>query len=173
MSLWEVIPADERKDYHWFFADDAGAEAFLKRWASKPRDFQYVKRPAEEVWLDGGGAVSADEPRISWEAAGGRFACFLRQVPFLLVTFDECSSSELPGCIAFRGFMRTYIFTFQTRNECVKELRRIMEREGQTIKGAERRHADLVASAPHAFYAGKCSCQSGKPYVECCGRKTT
>jgi hypothetical protein len=171
MSLWNVIPADKRKDVHWFFADDAGAEAFLKRWARKSREFQYVQKPAEEVWVDGGGAVSAEEPKVSWKAGGGRFGCFMRQVPFILKALDECPESELPGCIVFRGFLRIYIFSFQTRTECVTELRRILDREGQHIKDAECRHADLVASMPHAVYRGQCSCLSGKPYVECCGKK--
>jgi len=173
MSLWNVIPVDERKDFHWFFADDTGAEAFMKRWAGKPRDFEYVQKPAEEVWVDGGGAVSAGEPKASWEAGGGRFACYLRQVPFILRALEECPESELPGCIAFKGWLRTYIFSHRTRTECVTELRRILEREGQAIKDIERRHADAVGSMPHSVYAGKCSCLSGKPYVECCGRRMT
>lgn len=170
MGTWLVRPEDQRRDHRWCFTDDAGAAALLVRWASKSRPFQYVKEEAPEIWIDGGGSVSGDEPKVHLEANGTRFGIFLRQIPFALEVARVAKENEkLPGCIAFGGWLHMYILSFATRDALVAELGAVLEREKETIQRREQEHAAAIASVPNTLYLGKCSCQSGKLYRECCG----
>ena len=44
----------------WYQCDDAGAEAILKRWETKPRSIDLIREEDSGIWIDGGGAVSGE-----------------------------------------------------------------------------------------------------------------
>lgn len=172
MPQWFVRPVDRSLRAPWYQCDDAGAEAILKRWRSKPRTVDLVQEEVTKIWIDGGGSVSATEPKRFFEANGAKFEIFLRHVPFVLPVLKGAKDrEEVPGCICFGGWLCNYILSLATRDALVGELERINGEEAETISNLEKNHAALVNSAPGTIYAGKCSCQSGKLYIDCCGRK--
>jgi hypothetical protein len=171
MSAWLLSPGKNSK-YHWFQVDDAGKDAFLDRWASKPREFAYEVSPLDEIQLDGGGAVHKDEPRVSWAAAGILFSTYLRQLPFVLAVLKLAKENEkVPGCVAFAGAFHTYILGFATRDQAVLDAGRILAARDREARRLERRHAEVLSGHPHVTYMGLCACQSGRPFSECCGQE--
>jgi len=171
MNAWLLSPV-KNSTYHWFQVDDAGKDAFLTRWASKPREFAYEVKPLDEIQIDGGGAVHKDEPRVAWAAAGILFSTYLRQLPFVLAVLKLAKENEkVPGCVAFAGPFHTYILGLATRDQAVVEAARILAARDREARRLERRHAEVVNALPHAAYRGLCACQSGRTFVECCGQE--
>jgi len=171
VSAWLVYPEDENKRYSWFQTDDAGKAAFLARWAEKPREFAYASREIPAIRIDGGGAVTDGEPEVGWMAADTPIRTFMRHLPFVLAALEGAQENEkTPGCIAFSGFLHTYILGEATRRAAVLEGWRVLAACDREAKNLEREHARYVNQGPHTFYRGLCSCLSGRPYVECCGR---
>jgi len=173
MSTWHLRPEDRRRTHHWFLTDDEGSAAFLARWASKQRPFQYIREEVNEIWIDGGGAVGADEPAIRWRAHGNTLGTFLRQVPFVLATLKQTvESSKIQGAYVFSGWTHFYVLGKLTRDEAIVALEKIMADEDGRIKAMEAEWSARLNATKGTLYLGKCSCQSGKPYIECCGKKS-
>jgi hypothetical protein len=174
MSTWHLRPEDRRRTHHWFLVDDKGAAAFLIRWALKDRPFRYVQEEVSEIWIDGGGAVGADEPAIRWRANDNTLGTFLRQVPFVLATLKQTvESTKVQGAYFFSGWTHSYLLGQATRDESISALEKILKDEDGKIKAMEAEWSDRLNSTGGTLYLGKCSCQSGKPYVECCGKEKT
>jgi len=172
MPQWLVRPSDRSMRFPWYQCDDAGAEAILKRWETKPRSIDLIREEDSEIWIDGGGAVSGDEPKTGFEANGVRFGIFLRHIPFVIPVLENLVEHEkVPGCVAFRGWECHYIFSLATRDALLVELRKIFAEEAPKISGLEHLHAARVNSVPNSVYLGACSCGSGHLYAQCCGRR--
>jgi hypothetical protein len=172
MPQWLVRPSNRSMRSPWYQCDDAGAEAILKRWGSKSRPIDLIQEEASEIWVDGGGAVSGDEPKMGFRANDVLFGIFLRQVPFVIPVLENLVEHEkVPGCVAFRGWQCHYIFSLATRDALLVELRRIRAEQEAKISGLEHLHAGRVNSLPNSVYLGACSCGSGHLYAQCCGRR--
>jgi hypothetical protein len=171
VSAWLVYPEDENRRYSWFQTDDAGKAAFLARWAAKLREFAYASDGIPAIRIDSGGAVTDGEPEVGWMAAGTLIQTFMRHLPFVLETLERAKANDkVPGCIAFSGFVHTYILGEETRRAALREGRRVLAICDEQAKALEREHARCVNQGPHTVYRALCSCLSGQPFVECCGR---
>jgi hypothetical protein len=176
MPTWWIGPDYAtwvNKGYQLYETDDIGREAITKRLQRKPGRWEkYEVKELSELFIDGGGAVSMGESKVRCTIETGTYATWLRHLPFALEALKDLSVHEpeslhLP-CVAMSGFHRLYIFSVETRDLLVAEFERLLAGTEELMKEQERKHAELLNSNK-TFYAGKCSCQSGKPYNECCG----
>lgn len=153
--------------------DDLGKEqyvAYLKN-ASRWNEEICGIHPTPNIFLDGGGSVSADEPMVSWESNDTKLKTYVRHLPFVLEAFQELKPyTKLPDLYVMGGFCRRYLLGKKTVHDSVEVMGRLVNGTESLRQELEQSTQQLYNQMTHAFSARKCGCMSGKVYVECCGK---
>ena len=153
--------------------DDLGKEqyiAYLKaggRW----NDEICGIHPIPNIFLDGGGSVSGDEPTVSWESNGAKLKTYVRHLPFVLEAFQGLKPyKKLPDLYVIGGFCRSYLLALKTVHDSIEVMDRLVKGTESLRQELEQNTQKLYNEMTHGFSARKCGCMSGKIYVECCGK---
>lgn len=153
--------------------DDLGKEqyiAYLKKGGRWSEDICGA-HPTPNMFLDGGGSVSADEPMVSWEANGAGMKTYVRHLPFVLEAFQGMKPyKKLPELFIMGGFCRSYLFGHKTVHDSIEVMERLQKGTESLRQELEQGTQKLYNQMSHGFSARKCGCMSGKIYVECCGK---
>lgn len=149
-----------------FFIEKAAFEA-AEKWYTHTglATFSSVE-PCESMFIDGGGAVFVNEPKTEVTVNGVTVGCFKRHIPFIIEALRG-NDTKIPGCVMLSGY-GIHIITLATRDLLVEELRTINEACQDEIKELEAKMFEGLSSAG-VLALGKCGCQSGMPYANCCG----
>lgn len=169
-----VYQAEEAMKRYPAECDEFGRDAWLTFLKSRGHwnDEVCAALPTEDLFLDGGGSILIDEPRVGWEANKCSLKTYVRHLPFALEQFRRLKARDanIPGCVGFGGFCRVYVMAEQTVTDSIP----IMER---LVRGTESLRQELEMSVQqdfnemeHGLSVRKCGCLSGLMYVECCGK---
>jgi hypothetical protein len=155
-----------------FFTEESAMDALVKWYTDDGihKSFSKIEQ-CEKIFIDGGGSVLIDEPTVSVDANGVKFCTFLRHVPFVIEILKNEKISHVDGCIKFGGFHgRVYVITDDTRNALISLFEELyINRKEETDMLEFKLMNSLVDSG--VLYLGNCSCQSGRPYKNCCGNR--
>lgn len=124
----------------------------------------------EDMFIDGGGMVSMKEPVISAEIHGAKFSTFLRHAPFVVEVLRTKKANHIPKVVTFGGGFGWYAIAEPTVLPLADEFDMQYINRQDEIHKIEKQLADVIRGAG-GFSAAPCSCLSGKPFVECHGRK--
>lgn len=161
---------EDKNRYRWFMTDETGAEGIIQQFKQEKPHVSMVKEDLNRIMLDGGGAICVDEPRTEFECVGVKFGTFVRHIPFMLeYVKDLKESKQIPGHVSFGGQYHIYIVSLDVRDSMINALTKLSEMYAKDIVEWEAKIAGAFSS-PGTIYLGKCSCQSGKLYTECCGK---
>jgi hypothetical protein len=150
-----------------FFIEKAAFDA-AEKWYTHTglATFSSVE-PCESMFIDGGGAVFINEPKTEVTANGVTIGVFKRHIPFVIEAL-QMKDTKITGCVMLSGYGGIYIFTLATRDLLVEELKVVNEACQDEIKELEAKMFEGLSSAG-VLALGKCGCQSGMPYANCCG----
>lgn len=168
MNCYQVISKNPRS-FTDFEADEVGRDTILARAAQRHPEAGYEWSPLEEIWLDYGGSIRADEPRLRFYAAGILFGIYQIQARSFCYLLKRAPGNErFPGCVTLNGSMRAYVFSFETRDAMVAALEELCALYQDQIALAETSIADVYSSHPNLMSANACPCGSGKSTLNCC-----
>lgn len=159
-------------------ADDVGRDVFIGFLKSKDRWKEGLCgfHATDSIFLDGGGMIMVDEPKISWEANGCKLETYVQQLPFAVDLLKQLLKKErdpnLPGVVGFRGFCRIYVMGEKTVTDAIAAAERLTKETEAQRKELERKNQEFMNTVSHSVSMRPCSCLSGKLYVECCGKGT-
>lgn len=151
-----------------FFIEKAAFEVAEKWYTHTGLATFSLIEPCKLIFIDGGGAIFVNEPTIEVTINDVTVGIYKRHIPFIIEALIHNEVSKIPGCVLFSGFRGLYIITIATRDLLVEELKTINETYQDEIKSLEAKMFTGLSSAG-VVPLGKCSCQSGLPYGNCCG----
>ena len=153
------------------FVTSEDAFPALERWYTHNGDATFSKvEPASEIFLDGGGSIFIDEATAAFSVDDVPFKIFIRHIPYFKSYLEGLAPNDIGGCIKFAGFRTVYVFTEKTCRGLVEKLGELWVTKEAEANALNDKAATIMAQAG-VVYAGKCICQSGQMYVNCCGRK--
>lgn len=168
MNSYQIISKNPR-GFTDFEADEVGRDVILARAAQRHPEAGYESSPIEEIWLDFGGAIRSDEPRLHFQAAGIVFGIYEVQARIFCSFLKRAPGNErFPGCVTLNGQVRAYVFSFETRDAIVAALEELCARYQEQIAQAETSIADVYSSHPNLMSGNVCPCGSGKSMLNCC-----